>query len=263
MAQTLTQLPCEVLQHISDFLQSPVLAGVCTWTHEVLHRRHIVCGLCPASLAQDCEVGSWGEMTRSLVVCSPQNGVPKRQPAAGLPPCVAGPRLARHLELLPQAPNLQAITISLPACSLGDAGSKLLSRLPPPPRCGALRAVSLDLRVNDVGNSGAAALATLRFLPQLRSLTLLLGANMIGDVGARALGELRECATLHRLTISVPSNRIGTTGAKALASLKDSPALKTLDLNLRGQWPDIGSDGRCALEELRRGPATRHMTVML
>ena len=216
------ELPGDVWQHISDFLQSGALSHVCGKTWAKLQGQHLRPRpfWTPGRVA--AAVRRWQATLRTARLHF-GDAAPAAATRGGAP-------YATLVAALRGAPALHTIHLDLRGREVADAGAAALAALKAAP---ALRDLRLNLEGCGVGDAGAQALAGLREAPALQALRLELRGNGVGDAGAHALAALTEARALRTLGLDLGGNQLGDAGAQALAALRAAPLLRALYLNLR------------------------------
>jgi len=232
------RLPADVLERVSDVLQSDTLSRVCLRLWAILRHRHITA---PAVTRRTAEaifrrLAEGCHRVHSLTLCWQTGDSSSFEHVADFP-ALDGLLGLRRLALQLRGCRLQGDSL----CAL-----KSLNALP------VLDTVHLDLSFNAIGPAGVQDLLALRTNPHLRRIHLNLGHNVYlarhrsDSVRlAQALVELRFMPLLSELVVSLNDNGLGPEGARALLPFKESAALRTLVLDLG--WNEIGDAGALAL----------------
>ena len=270
------ELPDDVWQRVSDYLQSTTLSEVCSKLWGLLQGQHLQLGI--ASISQmTSKMPKWKPAIRSLEIVSNMQlaldadlqllnlevhheKVDDRGAQALASALKDAPQMhalylnlsdnsvgsvgAYALATLKSMPSLQILCLNLSGNSMYNSSAESLAALRDAP---LLHTLHLDLSSNAVKDSGAEALAALKKAPSLRVLSLNIGHTQVGDVGAQALAGLKDAVRLHSLHLNLKDTEVGSCGAEALATLKDAPLLHTLSLDMRNNY--LGSRGRAALAE--------------
>eukprot|EP00667_Euglena_gracilis_P010433 EG_transcript_10619 len=256
----LASLPSDVLECISDMLQTSLLSCVCRRLWAVLQHRHV----CVPAITVRNEAAVFGRLEGG--------GAPAQSLVLRFVDKALEGRLAERVWALPAVDRLQLLrrlTLHLPGLPVDGALADACGGLR---RMAMLEVLSLDLSFNRLGLAGLRALLAVRAAPRLRALHLSLAHNLHcsgypseGSISAEelaeTLAELRHMTSLNVLVINLVDNDLGHRGAAALAELKSAPALHTLGLDL--QWNNIGDRGAAALAELRQSPSLRRVTLDL
>jgi len=273
------QLPDEIWQSISDWLQSSALGFTCGRLFNLLQFRHVFLDLtspqpidklshlgavmhrlvtlrlrCPPHdnhhctairLIADCARNAivleslWVELLGTDIQQWPQIG---RAPAARF-----RTEVAHILGPFQLAPNLRFLTVHLEDEELSSTAIRALTALKEWP---ALTTLSLCL----VGKAlhGERHLELLGASQIMRKLNIELAGMVASPVITSALVAASSAAGLRQLTLSLAETRLSSAAVERLTGLCDRPTLERLSLDLSNNA--IGDRGAIALASFRDSP---------